>query len=76
MHAACRCVITDPAACCWRCAVLQLLWVNLIMDTMGALALATEDPNPDLLNDKVRPGLLFGVGTPYTAGLSVQHLCI
>ncbi len=33
--------------------VLQLLWVNLIMDTMGALALATEDPNPDLLNDKV-----------------------
>lgn len=32
----------------------QLLWVNLIMDTMGALALATEDPNPDLLNDRVR----------------------
>jgi hypothetical protein len=28
--------------------------VNLIMDTMGALALATEDPNPDLLKDKVR----------------------
>lgn len=34
--------------------VLQLLWVNLIMDTMGALALATEDPNPALLDDKVR----------------------
>eukprot|EP00878_Enallax_costatus_P000995 GHUV01001127.1.p1 GENE.GHUV01001127.1~~GHUV01001127.1.p1 ORF type:complete len:1156 (+),score=304.08 GHUV01001127.1:371-3838(+) len=32
--------------------VLQLLWVNLIMDTMGALALATEDPNPALLNDQ------------------------
>ncbi|WIA22054.1 hypothetical protein OEZ85_004399 [Tetradesmus obliquus] len=32
--------------------VLQLLWVNLIMDTMGALALATEDPNPALLDDK------------------------
>jgi len=30
--------------------VLQLLWVNLIMDTMGALALATEDPTPELLN--------------------------
>ena len=29
--------------------VLQLLWVNLIMDTMGALALATEDPSPELL---------------------------
>eukprot|EP00879_Flechtneria_rotunda_P003828 GHRR01004068.1.p1 GENE.GHRR01004068.1~~GHRR01004068.1.p1 ORF type:complete len:993 (+),score=315.28 GHRR01004068.1:1703-4681(+) len=32
--------------------VLQLLWVNLIMDTMGALALATENPNPSLLDDK------------------------
>lgn len=34
--------------------VLQLLWVNLIMDTMGALALATEDPNPALLDEMVR----------------------
>ncbi|MEW5311473.1 MAG: hypothetical protein WDW38_003186 [Sanguina aurantia] len=32
--------------------VLQLLWVNLIMDTMGALALATDDPHPRLLLDK------------------------
>ncbi len=32
--------------------VLQLLWVNLIMDTMGALALATEAPSPELLNEK------------------------
>ena len=29
--------------------VLQLLWVNLIMDTMGALALETEPPTPELL---------------------------
>eukprot|EP00461_Guttulinopsis_vulgaris_P001132 UN01132 len=29
---------------------VQLLWVNLIMDTMGALALATESPKPELLN--------------------------
>jgi len=28
---------------------VQLLWVNLIMDTMAALALATEPPTPDLL---------------------------
>jgi magnesium-transporting ATPase (P-type) len=28
---------------------LQLLWVNLIMDTLGALALATETPSPKLL---------------------------
>jgi Ca2+-transporting ATPase len=32
--------------------VLQLLWVNLIMDTLGALALATEVPSPDLLLQK------------------------
>ena len=67
--------ITDLAASTCHFAVLQLLWVNLIMDTMGALALATEDPNPDLLNDKVRPGLFFGVSTPYMAGLLVQHSC-
>ena len=32
--------------------VLQLLWVNLIMDTLAALALATEDPHISLLNHK------------------------
>ncbi|KAH7285103.1 hypothetical protein KP509_33G012900 [Ceratopteris richardii] len=29
---------------------VQLLWVNLIMDTMGALALATEPPNEALMH--------------------------
>jgi Ca2+-transporting ATPase len=28
---------------------VQMLWVNLIMDTLGALALATEMPTPELL---------------------------
>jgi Ca2+-transporting ATPase len=28
---------------------VQLLWVNLIMDTMAALALATDEPTPELL---------------------------
>nr|KYP61544.1 Putative calcium-transporting ATPase 13, plasma membrane-type [Cajanus cajan] len=28
---------------------VQLLWVNLIMDTLGALALATEQPSNDLM---------------------------
>ena len=28
---------------------LQLLWVNLIMDTLGALALATEPPTDNLM---------------------------
>jgi magnesium-transporting ATPase (P-type) len=31
---------------------VQLLWVNLVMDTLGALALATEAPTPDLLDRK------------------------
>mmetsp|Transcript_15528 Transcript_15528/g.25579 ORF Transcript_15528/g.25579 Transcript_15528/m.25579 type:complete len:1046 (-) Transcript_15528:613-3750(-) len=31
---------------------VQLLWVNLIMDTMGALALGTESPTEELLNRK------------------------
>lgn len=31
---------------------VQMLWVNLIMDTFAALALATEPPNEILLDDK------------------------
>ena len=31
---------------------VQLLWVNLIMDTMGALALGTETPSVTLLDRK------------------------
>lgn len=30
--------------------VVQMLWVNLIMDSLGALALANEPPTPDLLD--------------------------
>jgi Ca2+ transporting ATPase len=49
---------------------IQMLWVNLIMDTFASLALATEPPSMDLINDRpykrtdyvinlVRPLLLF-----------------
>ncbi|KAM3290391.1 hypothetical protein P3S67_018680 [Capsicum chacoense] len=31
---------------------VQLLWVNLTMNTLGALALATEPPSNDLMNKK------------------------
>lgn len=31
---------------------VPLLWVNMIMDSMGALALATEPPRPELLQRK------------------------
>ncbi|HQR09139.1 MAG TPA: cation-translocating P-type ATPase [Gemmatales bacterium] len=37
--------------------VMQLLWVNLIMDTFAALALATEPPDPSVMNRPPRqPG--------------------
>lgn len=31
---------------------VQLLWVNLIMDSLGALALASDKPGPDILDQK------------------------
>ena len=31
---------------------VQMLWVNLIMDTLASLALATEMPTPELLQRK------------------------
>jgi Ca2+-transporting ATPase len=34
---------------------VQLLWVNLIMDTLAALALATDPPTLDLLNRQPEP---------------------
>jgi Ca2+-transporting ATPase len=34
---------------------VQLLWVNLIMDTFAALALATDPPTPSILKRKPEP---------------------
>ncbi len=34
--------------------VTQMLWVNLIMDTFAALALATEPPNPQVMQEPPR----------------------
>lgn len=39
------CLITGNAPL----TAVQLLWVNMIMDTLGALALATEPPNEGLM---------------------------
>ncbi|KAI8298507.1 Calcium-transporting ATPase 2 [Colletotrichum sp. SAR11_59] len=42
-------------------SVVQLLWINLIMDTFAALALGTDFPTPDLLKRKPEPR---GVAVP------------
>jgi len=34
---------------------VQMLWVNLIMDTLAALALATEPPDYDILKRAPQP---------------------
>ncbi len=39
--------------------VIQMLWVNLIMDTFAALALATEPPHRDVLNRPPRSPQVF-----------------
>ena len=39
--------------------VTQMLWVNLIMDTFAALALATEPPNPKVMEESPRPPEAF-----------------
>ena len=39
--------------------VTQMLWVNLIMDTFAALALATEPPSDDVMNCSPRNKLAF-----------------
>ncbi|KAG0238257.1 hypothetical protein BGW42_006537 [Actinomortierella wolfii] len=36
-------------------SAVQLLWINLIMDTLAALALATDPPTPDLLDRQPEP---------------------
>lgn len=47
--------VTFVGACVMKQSPLnaiQLLWVNLIMDSLAALALATENPKPELLKRK------------------------
>ncbi|XP_062203119.1 probable calcium-transporting ATPase 8, plasma membrane-type [Phragmites australis] len=56
-------VINFVSACITGSAPLtavQLLWVNMIMDTLGALALATEPPNDEMMKRQpVRRGESF-----------------
>jgi P-type Ca2+ transporter type 2C len=44
--------------------VIQMLWVNLIMDTFAALALATEPADPSVMRDKPRGRSEFIISGP------------
>lgn len=44
--------------------VIQLLWVNLIMDTFAALALATEPPNQKVMENAPRNSQDFIISKP------------
>lgn len=44
--------------------VTQMLWINLIMDTFAALALATEPPSPELMEQPPRPRAAFIITRP------------
>lgn len=51
--------------------VLQLLWVNLIMDSLAALALATEAPTKELLEQ-----LPHGRNEPLINGKMLKHILV
>jgi magnesium-transporting ATPase (P-type) len=49
-----------------------MLWVNLVMDTMGALALGTETPTPDLLNRRPYKRSATLISRPMLRNIIVQ----
>jgi magnesium-transporting ATPase (P-type) len=51
---------------------VQLLWVNLVMDTMGALALATDPPTPELLERKPYKRQASLISRPMLRNILVQ----
>ena len=51
----CACILVFICSCIGNetpLSSIQMLWVNLIMDSLGSLALATEPPYDELLNRK------------------------
>lgn len=49
--------------------VVQMLWINLIMDTFAALALATDPPNPAVMNNPPRKNTAFIVTPAMWVGI-------
>ena len=57
--------ITGVSSVAPALTTIQLLWINLIMDSFAALALATENPSPDVLDkypeSKTAPLITFNM---------------
>jgi magnesium-transporting ATPase (P-type) len=53
---------------------VQMLWVNLIMDTLGALALATEPPTEELLNRRPYKRDSSLISRPMVRSIVIQSL--
>ncbi len=53
---------------------IMMLWANLIMDSLGALALATEYPNPELLKRKPYIRLASLICRPVLRNMFVQAM--
>ncbi len=49
--------------------VTQMLWVNLIMDTFAAMALASLPPSEAVMADKPRPRTAFIINRPMWSGI-------
>ena len=56
---------------------VQLLWVNLIMDTLAALALATEEPTDEILDrpPQGKDSPLITLNSGFTRRGNVAHPC-
>ncbi|KAL3672104.1 hypothetical protein V7S43_002768 [Phytophthora oleae] len=60
-------------------SAVQMLWVNLIMDSFASLALATEEPTPQLLERKPYPKtepLISKKMTKHIVGQSIYQLIL
>ncbi len=62
----CACILVFISSCIGNetaLGAIQMLWLNLIMDSLGSLALATEPPHDNLLNRKPYPKKEYIINT-------------
>ncbi len=55
--------------------VVQMLWVNLIMDTFAAMALASLPPEEEVMNERPRPRDQFIITRPMAVSILGWGLC-